>query len=53
MSIRSSNGPEIRSQIPIEPIIDMPAYELFLKIRKKNKIHSARHLKQDYLLSVI
>ncbi len=36
--------------IPTEPIIDMATYETALLVRQANKIHPARHTKQDYLI---
>jgi DNA invertase Pin-like site-specific DNA recombinase len=37
--------------IPVEPIIDMPTYELFVKMREENKTHPKQRKKNDYLLS--
>lgn len=38
-------------QIPVAPIIDMPTYELFLKVRASNKTHPTHQIEQDYLLT--
>jgi hypothetical protein len=38
-------------QIPVEPIIDIPTYELFKTQREKNKTNSPQHIRHDYLLS--
>ena len=38
-------------QIPVEPIIDIPTYELFVKQREKNKTFPSQHISHDYLLS--
>ena len=38
-------------QIPVEPIIDIPTYELFKTQREKNKTNSPQHIRRDYLLS--
>lgn len=38
-------------QIPVEPILDIPTYELFKTQREKNKTNSAQHIRHDYLLS--
>ena len=38
-------------QIPIEPIIDIPTYELFKSQRDKNKTNSPQQIRHDYLLS--
>jgi hypothetical protein len=38
-------------QIPVEPIIDIPTYELFKIQREKNKTNSSQHIRHDYLLS--
>jgi DNA invertase Pin-like site-specific DNA recombinase len=37
--------------VPVAPIIDMPTYELFVKMREENKTYSKHHKKNDYLLS--
>ena len=37
--------------IPVEPIIDMPTYELFIKMREENKTHPKHREKNDYLLA--
>ncbi len=37
--------------IPVAPIIDMPTYELFVKMREENKTYSKHSKKNDYLLS--
>jgi len=37
--------------IPVAPIIDMPTYELFAKMREENKTYSKQRKKNDYLLS--
>ncbi|MBC8333663.1 MAG: recombinase family protein [Anaerolineales bacterium] len=37
--------------IPVTPIIDMPTYELFVKMREENKTYSKHRKKNDYLLS--
>jgi hypothetical protein len=39
------------SHIPVEPIIDMPTYELFVKMREENKTHPKHRKKNDYLLA--
>jgi len=38
-------------QIPVEPIIDIPTYELFKTQREKNKTNSPQQIHHDYLLS--
>ena len=38
-------------QIPVEPIIDIPSYELFKIKREKNKTNSPQQIRYDYLLS--
>jgi hypothetical protein len=38
-------------QIPVEPIIDIPTYELFRTQREKNKTNSSQLIRHDYLLS--
>jgi site-specific DNA recombinase len=38
-------------QIPVEPIIDIPTYELFKIKRKKNKTNSPQQTRHNYLLS--
>ncbi|RPI89816.1 MAG: hypothetical protein EHM40_01080 [Chloroflexi bacterium] len=38
-------------QIPVEPIIDIPTYELFKSQREKNKTHPSQNIRHDYLLS--
>ncbi len=38
-------------QIPVEPIIDIPTYELFKTQRGKNKTNSPQQIRHDYLLS--
>ena len=37
--------------IPVAPIIDMPTYELFVKMREENKTHPKHRKKNDYLLA--
>jgi hypothetical protein len=37
--------------IPVEPIIDMPTYELFLKMRAENTTYPKHRKKNDYLLA--
>ncbi len=37
--------------VPVTPIIDMPTYELFVKMREENKTHPNHRKKNDYLLS--
>ena len=37
--------------IHVAPIIDMPTYELFAKMREENKTYSKQRKKNDYLLS--
>ncbi len=37
--------------IPVVPIIDMPTYELFVKMRAENKTYSKHRKKNDFLLS--
>ena len=37
--------------IPVAPIIDMPTYELFVKMREENKTYPKHRKKNDYLLS--
>ncbi len=37
--------------IPVTSIIDMPTYELFVKMREENKTYSKQRKKNDYLLS--
>ncbi|MBT3189729.1 MAG: recombinase family protein [Anaerolineae bacterium] len=37
--------------IPVAPIIDMPIYELFVKMREENKTHPKHRKKNNYLLS--
>lgn len=37
-------------QIPVEPIIDLSTYELFVQVRQKNKTYPAHSLEHDYLL---
>ena len=38
-------------QISVEPIIDIPTYELFKTQREKNKTNSPQQIRHDYLLS--
>lgn len=38
-------------QIPVKPIIDMPTYELFIKMREENKTYPKHRRQNDYLLS--
>lgn len=38
-------------QIPVEPILDIPTYELFKTQREKNKTNSIQQIRHDYLLS--
>ena len=38
-------------QIPVEPILDIPTYELFKTQREKNKTNSPQQIRHDYLLS--
>ncbi len=38
-------------QIPVEPIIDIPTYDLFKTQREKNKTYSSQNVRHDYLLS--
>lgn len=38
-------------QIPVEPIIDTPTYELFKVQREKNKTNFSQQIRHDYLLS--
>lgn len=38
-------------QIPVEPIIDIPTYELFKSKREKNKTYPSQNIRHDYLLS--
>ncbi|HLO18497.1 MAG TPA: recombinase family protein, partial [Anaerolineales bacterium] len=38
-------------QIPVEPIIDIPTYELFKIQREKSKTNSPQQIRHDYLLS--
>jgi DNA invertase Pin-like site-specific DNA recombinase len=38
-------------QIQVAPILDLPTYELFVKVRAKNKTYPAYHQEHDYLLS--
>jgi site-specific DNA recombinase len=38
-------------QLPVEPIIDIPTYELFKIKREKNKTNSPHPVRHDYLLS--
>ncbi|MBC7879582.1 MAG: recombinase family protein [Anaerolineales bacterium] len=37
--------------IPIEPIIDLLTYEMFLKVREANISHPSRNIKRDYLIA--
>jgi DNA invertase Pin-like site-specific DNA recombinase len=37
--------------IPVEPIIDMPTYELFVKMRAENTTYLKHRKKNDYLLA--
>ncbi len=37
--------------IPVAPIIDMPTYELFVKMREENKTYPMHRKKNDYFLS--
>jgi len=37
--------------ISVAPIIDMPTYELFVKMREENKTHPKHRRQNDYLLS--
>jgi len=37
--------------IPVEPIIDMPTYELFVKMRAENTTYPKHRKKNDYLLA--
>ncbi len=37
--------------IPVTSIIDMPTYQLFVKMREENKTYSKQRKKNDYLLS--
>jgi len=38
-------------QIPVVPIIDIPTYELFVKMREENKTYPKHRRQNDYLLS--
>lgn len=38
-------------QIPVTPILDISTYELFVKMREKNKTYSKHRRQNDYLLS--
>lgn len=38
-------------KIPVQPIIDIPTYELFKTQREKNKTNSPHQIRHDYLLS--
>ncbi|MBM3179190.1 MAG: hypothetical protein FJZ86_02430 [Chloroflexi bacterium] len=38
-------------QLPVEPILDTPTYELFRTQREKNKTNSPQQIRHDYLLS--
>jgi site-specific DNA recombinase len=38
-------------QIPVAPILDLPTYELFVKVRAENKTYPAHHQEHDYLLA--
>jgi DNA invertase Pin-like site-specific DNA recombinase len=38
-------------QIPVAPIIDIPTYELFMKMREENKTYPKHRRQNDYLLS--
>jgi hypothetical protein len=38
-------------RIPVLPIIDIPTYELFIKMREENKTHLSQRARHDYLLS--
>ena len=38
-------------QIPVEPLIDIPTYELFKSQREKNKTSSSQRINNNYLLS--
>ncbi|MBE0680731.1 MAG: recombinase family protein [Anaerolineales bacterium] len=38
-------------QIPVTPIIDIPTYELFVKMREENKTYPKHRRQNDYLLS--
>jgi DNA invertase Pin-like site-specific DNA recombinase len=38
-------------QLPVEPILDIPTYELFKTQREKNKTNSPQQIRHDYLLS--
>jgi DNA invertase Pin-like site-specific DNA recombinase len=46
---QSRNGETF--QIPVQPILDIPTYELFKTQREKNKTNSPQHIRHDYLLS--
>ena len=38
-------------QILIEPILDIPTYEVFIKMRAENQTHPSQRIQHDYLLS--
>jgi DNA invertase Pin-like site-specific DNA recombinase len=38
-------------QLPVEPILDIPTYELFKTQRERNKTNSPQQIRHDYLLS--
>ena len=38
-------------QIMIEPILDIPTYEVFIKMRAENQTHPSQRIQYDYLLS--
>jgi hypothetical protein len=38
-------------QILIEPILDIPTYEVFIKMRAENQTHPSPRIQHDYLLS--
>ena len=38
-------------QILIEPILDIPTYEVFIKMRAENQTHPSQRIQYDYLLS--
>ena len=48
IKIQSRKGEKF--EIPVEPIIDMATYELFVQMRASKRTHPANHVEFDYLI---
>lgn len=48
IKIQSRKGEKF--EIPVEPIIDMVTYELFVQMRASKRTHPANHVEFDYLI---